>query len=416
MKRSLYILFAVALAMLSAASCNKGTTVTISPEKVRVGVGYTIQVNATVKEDGNIFVAPSLRWEVGDASIASINEKGEVSGLKEGETVLYAYYENYSAQAPLTVQPALKNLQFSKSRINTRTIGDKIDLTEFLESEPENAYIDCIKWSLSDRNVAEVDQQGLVTALARGNTPVTATAIKPNGGTLATTFIQFHVLQPVPPGYVDLDLPSGTLWSVDDSPMWHRYKEALDNYRDFIPTKAEWEELVDNIVWTFSDIDGNELKTQEEVDAYIEREYGQGVVRKFSQIIVDYENGRDFKVNTESRVRFRFRNGKNLDIKLRNYKYSNNPQAADSAWVDVQELHYFYATNPVQSDVITASTLRYVLGGEAIKLAPRIPMKATKVFKDWDATLSDHQISYEDDGGRTGNNRYYMYVRTVLRD
>jgi hypothetical protein len=46
-----------------------------------------------------------------------------------------------------------------------------------------------------------------------------------------------------PAGYVDLGLPSGTLWKSTNEPGFYTYDDALKSFGDSLPTKAQLDEL-----------------------------------------------------------------------------------------------------------------------------------------------------------------------------
>lgn len=51
-------------------------------------------------------------------------------------------------------------------------------------------------------------------------------------------------------GYVDLDLPSGTLWKKKPTDIYNgSYKRAIEKYGDQIPSREQWLELIDNCKW-----------------------------------------------------------------------------------------------------------------------------------------------------------------------
>lgn len=53
-------------------------------------------------------------------------------------------------------------------------------------------------------------------------------------------------------GYVDLGLPSGTLWkSTNEDCGFVTYEQAYNFYGENVPTKEQWEELKDNCLWTW---------------------------------------------------------------------------------------------------------------------------------------------------------------------
>jgi len=55
-------------------------------------------------------------------------------------------------------------------------------------------------------------------------------------------------------GYVDLELPSGTLWKSKNEPFTgFAYTEAMDSFPGQIPTKEQWEELIKYCDWEWKD-------------------------------------------------------------------------------------------------------------------------------------------------------------------
>lgn len=64
----------------------------------------------------------------------------------------------------------------------------------------------------------------------------------------------------VPAGYVDLGLPSGTLWKAENEDCGLiKYDQAVNFYGSSLPTKEQWEELKDNCLWTWT---GNGYKVK----------------------------------------------------------------------------------------------------------------------------------------------------------
>ena len=48
----------------------------------------------------------------------------------------------------------------------------------------------------------------------------------------------------IPTGYVDLGLPSGTLWKGKNEGGWYTYEEAISMFGNLLPTKEQFEELI----------------------------------------------------------------------------------------------------------------------------------------------------------------------------
>lgn len=55
----------------------------------------------------------------------------------------------------------------------------------------------------------------------------------------------------MPIGYVDLGLPSGTLWSKANEKGKLTFDDALQKYELRVPSKGQWKELIDNCTWTW---------------------------------------------------------------------------------------------------------------------------------------------------------------------
>ena len=53
--------------------------------------------------------------------------------------------------------------------------------------------------------------------------------------------------------YVDLGLPSGTKWKSQNEPGFYKYEEAVEKFRNRLPTKAQIEELKNECTWSWID-------------------------------------------------------------------------------------------------------------------------------------------------------------------
>ena len=51
--------------------------------------------------------------------------------------------------------------------------------------------------------------------------------------------------------YIDLGLPSGTLWAESNEEGYYNFDEAVEKYGDAIPTKEQFEELKNLCQWTW---------------------------------------------------------------------------------------------------------------------------------------------------------------------
>ncbi len=56
----------------------------------------------------------------------------------------------------------------------------------------------------------------------------------------------------VPLDYVDLGLPSGTLWKAINESELYDYDEAINLYGNSLPTREQWEELMTECTWKWN--------------------------------------------------------------------------------------------------------------------------------------------------------------------
>ena len=52
-------------------------------------------------------------------------------------------------------------------------------------------------------------------------------------------------------GWVDLGLPSGKLWCIDNEYGYFTFDEAVEKFQDQLPTIEDWQELIDNTTKRF---------------------------------------------------------------------------------------------------------------------------------------------------------------------
>jgi uncharacterized protein YjdB len=109
-----------AIAVLSLAACGSsetsgpvttqtGATLTVSPAPMAVRVGDSKQLSAVVtRADGSktdVTSDPSIVWTSDDPSIATVDSKGNVLGVKGGQTNIHASFAGASLSALVTVVP-----------------------------------------------------------------------------------------------------------------------------------------------------------------------------------------------------------------------------------------------------------------------------------------------------------------------
>ena len=56
----------------------------------------------------------------------------------------------------------------------------------------------------------------------------------------------------IPQGYVDLGLPSGTLWKSYNESGFYSYQQAVNRFGSNLPTRDQFEELINNCTWVWN--------------------------------------------------------------------------------------------------------------------------------------------------------------------
>lgn len=51
-------------------------------------------------------------------------------------------------------------------------------------------------------------------------------------------------------GYIDLGLPSGTLWKATNESGYYKYDDAMNKFGNNMPSQEQWQELIDYCTWT----------------------------------------------------------------------------------------------------------------------------------------------------------------------
>ena len=151
----------------------------------------TLQLTAKVEPEEA--ADPSVEWTSSDASIASVDETGLVTGLKAGTVTISCTAKEdsgISATCEITITEennpvASITLNKTKATLTRTSSSKKPTLRLTAEVGPEDAADRSVEWTSSNPKVAKVDQNGKVTALKKGTAVITCAA-KDGSGVKAT--------------------------------------------------------------------------------------------------------------------------------------------------------------------------------------------------------------------------------------
>ncbi len=164
------------------------TEITLSQTEATVAVSKSVTLKAAVSPSNA--GDKGIDWSSSDESVATVSSGGAVKGVGKGTAVITATAKDGSgitAACTVTVVTPVKKLILSEEKQFMLPVGLTYQLK--VTAEPAEADLPGVIWTSSNEKVATVDENGLVTALDKGNATITATAAD-GSGVKATTQVK----------------------------------------------------------------------------------------------------------------------------------------------------------------------------------------------------------------------------------
>lgn len=181
------------------------TGITISPNTLEMNSGTTTQLTAMLTPEGAF---GSVTWTSSDENVATVDANGVVTGVAGGTCTITATVGGSLKTATCTV--IVKQLVTSIMLSQTIAVLELDGYVRLIATVlPKNADNKNVVWSSSDENVAPV-RNGRVDAYGYGKAIITCEAAD-GSGVKATCLVSIPANEYE---YVDLGLPSGTLWAT----------------------------------------------------------------------------------------------------------------------------------------------------------------------------------------------------------
>lgn len=163
------------------ASTVSATGVSISPDSKTLNKGETVQLTATVLPTDA--TDKTVTWSSSNNDIASVDNNGEVTAVGPGTATITATANDGSGKAAscrITVNepytpPAIVHVTGISLDRETATIQKGSILQLSATVTPSNADDKTVRWESSNTDVATVDGNGKVTAIAPGTATITVT-------------------------------------------------------------------------------------------------------------------------------------------------------------------------------------------------------------------------------------------------
>lgn len=184
-KTGIFLILLALLLLAVPVQASAKARLSNSSISVLKGRTYTLKVKGTKKK---------VKWSSANKSVASVNQKGIVTGKKKGKTVITAKVNGKQYRCNVTVKQPVNKIRLNRTSIELKT-GKKFTLKATVG--PSGASNKGIVWSSSNNKIATVTQKGKVKAVGVGNAVITARA-KDGGGALASCLVMVNSGQVLP--------------------------------------------------------------------------------------------------------------------------------------------------------------------------------------------------------------------------
>lgn len=192
------------------------SSISLDQTALSVNVGESATLHATLLPANASF--KTVTWTVDNASVATVNSDGVITGKADGTaTVTATAHNGLKATCAVTVTA----VPVSSITLDNTSLSAKIGETLTLHATllPANATYKTVTWTVDDANVVSVNADGVVTCNAVGTATVTATA---HNGLTATCVVTVTAIEAesitIVPDYISVRLGDTRQLTVNITP------------------------------------------------------------------------------------------------------------------------------------------------------------------------------------------------------
>ena len=168
MKKGLF--FVVISVLLTLVGCEPPVkpVITLQPTDLTLNIGQTHTLVATITPEGT---EAQITWQSSQAEVATVDANGVVTAISVGTTTIIASGTDMEpAQCVVTVRDNSIILSVDSIQLIP------YDTCRIIAELPAWDSISQITWASDNEDVATIDQNGLITAVAEGTATITASA------------------------------------------------------------------------------------------------------------------------------------------------------------------------------------------------------------------------------------------------
>ncbi|MBQ7782854.1 MAG: cellulase family glycosylhydrolase, partial [Oscillospiraceae bacterium] len=181
MKKIVSLLLTIAMVM--SICCGFG--ISVSAAEPSIAFSYS---RLTVSKGKSVMLKPkvsgvsdyTLVWSTSDKSIASVTDKGKVTGIKKGSAVVTVKIKDTDASESVKIYVGnrITAVTVDESSVTLKK-GDKWKISTKIS--PTDAANKVLSYSTSNKKVAKVNAKGEITAAANGTAKITVKATDGSG-------------------------------------------------------------------------------------------------------------------------------------------------------------------------------------------------------------------------------------------